>query len=211
MLLRSRPIASYCCCSSCARKMALPVYRDGNDNVLKWLHSKWADSKLGYNLAKAEASAMLQNQKDHEGQETWGMGLDKVPSSKDGPLQVEAQQNVVETQNDIWVDPSPLGWITSMSESAPCFLVHFLFYFESLGILSSKFCFPLASNFSSLDCWCASTVSEGKRPALCSPCQIFFVFSNVAFWGSICFPPACNQLVLVWLPEYTGYFTFTFG
>lgn len=77
MLLLSRPIAaSYCCCSSCALKMALPVYRDKNNNVLKWLHSGALLQKLDSTtppftpLVKAEASAMPQNQKDHEGQET---------------------------------------------------------------------------------------------------------------------------------------------
>lgn len=67
--------------------------------------------------------------------------MEKVPSGKDGLLLVEAQQNVVETQNGIWVDPSTLGWITSMSESAPRFLAHFLFYFESFVILSSVLSF----------------------------------------------------------------------
>lgn len=67
--------------------------------------------------------------------------MEKVPSGKDGLLLVEAQQNVVETQNGIWVDPSTLGWIMSMSESAPRFLAHFLFYFESFVILSSVLSF----------------------------------------------------------------------
>lgn len=56
-------------------------------------------------MVKAEASEMPQNQKDHEGQETWGENglahMEKVPSSKHGPLLVEAQQYVLETQNDI--------------------------------------------------------------------------------------------------------------
>lgn len=89
-------------------------------------------------------SRVLENASKSEG--SWRAGImggrmglptiGKVASRKDGPLLVEAQQNVVETQNGIWVDPSPLGWITSMSESAPRFLHHFLFYFESFVILN---------------------------------------------------------------------------